>query len=503
MATYNFLKQAEVYLSTTYPVESSMTVSETLAPNTSVGNTGAFSGTNEHLKTLFAGEVVLPSTFSNDHEVIFEHGGTGYGTWIGQTLISGTRFLMLRTGTGTENTEVSNNDRVYKRIPIADIPEFDDKMHTVAWELDPPNGTAKLWIDNRLVISEVNTDGAYSQWTGGNAGGWLEGFLAVAGQGTVTAYKTAWSGQAGSDLRIYTNQTIGNNNYPLRLDVTEDLKFSQTFTDSTYAQKTLHEQHKMHAASNIKKANVANFDFTIPALTENDLSVVLDLLVDYKSGTNTLNTCTLHIKLPNDIYRLDNCVLTNGKFSIEKLENLKLGITGQASRLTKGVPLPTVGRGARSATSTHQRIDHLLVSVDSTSLTEGIYSVSVELQNDIKWTPYTTVNDALNVTNAATSLYPSTFTLSKRILSGSIGQYVQSNFNSDTQQWKTGIPIVIQAGKSASQGFQFNLLNCSFTNRNNVADVFTQAYDWKMNDNPTDLGDNTDTARSFITFNNI
>ena len=281
-----------------------------------------------------------------------------------------------------------------------------------------------------------------------------------------------------------------------RLDVTEDLSFSQTFTDKTYPQKTLHEQHKMHEASNIKKANPANFEFTIPALTENDLDVVFNLLVDYKSGENTLNTFDLYIKLPNDVYKLEKCVITNGTFIIEKLENLKLGIQGEASKLTRGATLPTTGIVNRSSTRTHQRIDYLSVSVDSVGLTDGIYSVSVELQNDIEWTPYETVNDALSVTNAATSMYPSNFTLKKRILSGSIGQYVMSTFNSDTQQWKTGVPIVIKAGESATQGFQFNLSNCTFTNRNNIDEVFTQSYDWKMNDNPTDLG-------SKIKFNNI
>ncbi len=287
-----------------------------------------------------------------------------------------------------------------------------------------------------------------------------------------------------------------------RLDVTEDISFSQTFTDSTYPQKTLHEQHKMHEASNIKKANPANFQLEIPALTQSDLDVVFNLLVDYKSGENTLNTFDLYIKFPNDVYKLEKCVITNGTFIIEKLENLKLGIQGQASKLTRGATLPTASTNPavtvvnRSSSRTHQRVDYLSVSVDSTSLTEGIYSVSVELQNDIEWTPYATVNDALNVTNATTSMYPSNFTLKKRILSGSIGQYVLSNFNSDTQQWKTGVPIVIKAGESATQGFQFNLSNCSFTNRNRVAEVFTQSYDWKMNDNPTDLG-------SKIKFNNI
>ena len=292
---------------------------------------------------------------------------------------------------------------------------------------------------------------------------------------------------------------IVSNNARYILDVTEELSFSQTFTDSTYAQKTLHEQHKMHDASNIKKANPANFEFTIPALTEYDLDIVFNLLVDYKSGTNTLNTFDLYIKLPNDVYKLENCVITNGTFIIEKLENLKLAISGQASKLTRGATIvANTFNIARSGTRTHQSIKHLSVSIGSSNLSTqgGLYSVSVELQNDIQWTPYKTVNDALNVTNAATSMYPSNFTLKKRILSGSIGQYVNSDTNNLTQEWQTGVPIVIKAGESATQGFQFDLSNCTFTNRNNVADVFTQAYDWKMNDNPTDLG-------SKIKFNNI
>lgn len=499
MANYNFKKQAEIYLATNYDVESGMTVSETQVPNTQVSGTTAYNQTNRESKVLMAGEVVLPSSFANDHETLFEFGGTGQGVWIGMSTISGVETLVFRCGDGAAGTTESNTNRVYKALPISEISEFDDRRHTVAWEFDPPNGTAKFWIDNRLVISETTSDEtSYFVWSGSNAGGWLEGFLAVAGitDGTQGPYRTAWSGGQASDLRIYNQQTNGGNNYPLRLDVTEDIDFSQTFTDKTYPQKTLHEQHKMHEASNIKKANPANFKFTIPALTENDLAVVKDLLVDYKSGTNTLNTCTIHIKLPNDNYRLDDCVLTNGTFIIEKLENLKLSIQGEASRLVKGVALPTAGRGTRSASRTHQRVDYLSVSVDSTSLTEGVYNVSVELQNEIEWTPYFTVNDALKATNATTSMYPSNFALKKRILSGSIGQYVQDNFSSDTQQWKTGVPIVIKAGESATQGFQFDLSNCSFTNRNIVAEVFTQAYDWKMNDNPTDLG-------SKIKFNNL
>ena len=279
-----------------------------------------------------------------------------------------------------------------------------------------------------------------------------------------------------------------------RLDVTSDISFSQTFTDKTYPQKTLHEQHKMHEASNIKKANPANFEFTIPALTQNALDVVFNLLVDYKTGTNTLNTFDLYIKLPNDVYKLEKCVITNGTFLIEKLENLKLAISGEASKLTRDATLPTASTNpavtvVAPGTRTYQQVNYLQLKADNTNLTEGIYKVSVELQNDIEWLKYETVNDALAVTTADNSMYPSDFTLKKRILSGSIGQYVLSNFNSDVQSWKTGVDMVIKAGESATQGFQFDLEKCTFTNRNSVADVFTQSYDWKMNDNVANLGD--------------
>ena len=124
-----------------------------------------------------------------------------------------------------------------------------------------------------------------------------------------------------------------------RLDVTEELSFSQTFTDKTYPQKTLHEQHKLHEASNIKKANPANFEMTIPMITQSTLDVIFDLLVNFKSGEYTLNTFDLYIKLPNDIYKLEKCVITNGTFIIEKLENLKLTIAGEATKLTRGTSL--------------------------------------------------------------------------------------------------------------------------------------------------------------------
>ena len=257
-----------------------------------------------------------------------------------------------------------------------------------------------------------------------------------------------------------------------RLDVTEELSFSQTFTDKTYSQKTLHEQHKLHDASNIKKANPANFEMTIPMITQSTLDVIFDLLVNFKSGEYTLNTFDLYIKLSNDVYKLRNCVITNGTFIIEKLENLKLTIAGEATKLTRGATLSsTPSRGTRD----YHMLKAVDVYVDSSSPISNIYKVSMELQNSIKWNPYETVNDALDIGNThseSTTMYPSNFTLEKRILSGSVGQYVTDSTNSNIQTWKIGVPVRVNAGNGEAgnsfKGFSFKSTNCSFTDRNIV-----------------------------------
>ena len=286
-----------------------------------------------------------------------------------------------------------------------------------------------------------------------------------------------------------TEVYVDTGNGPFRIDVTEEISFGQTFTDKTYAQKTIHEQFKLHEASNIKKANPANFKFTIPYLQQAVTQSLLDLLVDFKSDTYTLNTFTLYFVVDDDtMYKIENCVITNGTFVIEKLENLKITLSGEGTKLTK----QSAENMTRSTitTRTHQLVERLEIEVDDISLTSSVYNATVELQNEIAWIPYGTVQESLSVTNASTSIYPSKFTLNKRTLSGSISQYVTSDFNSDLLQWKKGINILIKAGTATGsfKGFKFDLSQCTFTNRLTQAEVYAQTYDWRMNHNPADLG---------------
>ena len=91
---------------------------------------------------------------------------------------------------------------------------------------------------------------------------------------------------------------------------------------------------------------------------------------------------------------------------------------------------------------------------------------------------------SLSVTSASNSIFPASFVLSKRTVAGNITQYVNQNVtqsNTNVQTWKENVPIHIKAGL-ASNNYQLNaqLTPCSYTNRVNPSEAFTQAYDFRL-----------------------
>ena len=198
-------------------------------------------------------------------------------------------------------------------------------------------------------------------------------------------------------------------------------------------------------------------------------------------------------------YKINSCVITNGTFVIEKLKNLKLNIEGQGAELS--VLQTPFSEGIYSylqqidivpSQKTYQQVKDLETTIGGLNISDGVLACTIELENDIEWNPYRTLNDALNVTNESNTMYPSNFTLKERSLTGSIERYIFGDGvkDGDIDSWKTGQTLVIKAGNSNSsnKGFQLNLSNCSFTNRANVREIFTHNYEWTMNDNPTTLG---------------
>ena len=278
------------------------------------------------------------------------------------------------------------------------------------------------------------------------------------------------------EAKVYV--VSGGNQY--RIDVS-DVSFSQTFSETSYSVKTLHEQSNVFEGSVINKANVANFEFKVPVLTEADYTILETLLI----GATSFD---LFVKTEADTFKLETAVITNGSFVIERSRPLSLDISGEAAKLTRNATLTGTAQ-SRSSTSNYI-IPSLDITIGSTSLS-NVVTVGIELQNEVKWTPYTTVNNALSVTNASNSMYPSAFTLDKKILSGSISQYLTDGNTTNTHDWDTDASITVKAGNGESgsdfRGFSFGPATCSFTNRINTRSIFRQSYDWRMTQNPTDL----------------
>lgn len=265
-----------------------------------------------------------------------------------------------------------------------------------------------------------------------------------------------------------------------RIDVT-DVSFSQTFSEESYPVKTLHAQNNLFEASVINKANVANFSFSVPALTQADYTILETLLLN-------ASFFDLFVKTEADTFKLETAVITNGSFVIERSRPLSIEIQGEGGKLTRGATL-TGTLQSRSATKNYV-IPVLDITLNSASLS-NIVGVNMELQNEVEWTPYTTVGAGISATSAATSMFPSTFTLSKKILAGSITQYLTDSNTSNTLQWDTDASLTIKAGNGQSgasfRGFSFGPATCSFTNRINAGNIFLQNYDWRMVQNPSSL----------------
>jgi|TARA_R110000803_G_scaffold194771_1_gene257937 hypothetical protein len=262
-----------------------------------------------------------------------------------------------------------------------------------------------------------------------------------------------------------------------QLDITS-ISFSQTFTEETRSVKTLHNQNNMFEGSVINTANPANFEITTNLLIEDASKIVFDRLTD-------TNSFDLYISTESDVFKLEKCVITNGTINIERLRPLSLSISGQASKLIPGSSVPS-GMTLRTASSsrTYNLHSDLFVSLSGTTITDHLVSLSIELQNDIQWIPYKTVN------TAAGTRYPTQYTVNGKVLAGNITRYLNDDTESASQSYGTNQSLRIKAGTNIGglfKGIDFNSNNCSLTQRIQTGSVFTKSSDWRMVQNPASV----------------
>lgn len=280
------------------------------------------------------------------------------------------------------------------------------------------------------------------------------------------------------------------------LHTTKDVSFSQTFRQTSSTKRTLHSLNSLFDGSVINKANPADFRFEILLINDDGSPIhqhlPLDLLLQYNG--NTLNTFNLYFVYLEDsrevYYKIENCVFTGGTFNISRVGILSVALTGQGSKLTRTSDVFT---GTDSGYALNPDIavsKEILVTVDSDVLT-NIIGVNLEVSNEIEWLENNTLQKSLAVTNTSNTTFPESFVLTGRKLAGSVQQYVTSvsTSNSNLQTWKEDTTVRIQAGNSTSNICLdvYMAGACSFTNRLDMRDVFTQNYDFRLMTSPVDL----------------
>ena len=275
-----------------------------------------------------------------------------------------------------------------------------------------------------------------------------------------------------------------------KIDVTE-IEFGQTFQEKSYEVKTLHNQSSFEG-SVINRANPAEFSLSFYLVQEDKHKILFDRLLDsatfdmYISNPGSPPLGSLPDPVPDQVWKLENCVIQDGNFEINKSRPLRLSISGQAAKLSKfSEAIP--GSEPAATTSTYIVPTLATLTLGSDDVSSSVIGVNVELQNDIQWNRYDTLQGAAAVTNVATTMYPSAFTQGKQVLGGSIQKYLNERSTS-VLTWDSDTSFRLKAGtKGTFYGVDFNISNCSFTNRMSAGGIFGEEYNWRMTQRPTAL----------------
>ena len=279
----------------------------------------------------------------------------------------------------------------------------------------------------------------------------------------------------------------------------------------------------------ITKANPTNFSFDVPLTIEKHESPIIDLLSDLVANTGDpestltdrhdqanvvitpkqLKAFDMYILTGSSLFKLENAIITSGAFDINPSTQFTVRIEGVGTKLDRvGDENATIPGNAVSGSfwSDASKPYHQLgsrtrtpllvypvLSIDSLDMSH-IMSATIQIQNNISWTPYETLQQSLLVTNndVTTLMRPSNYTVTKRDSSGEIRQYQIDNNNSgdnvrqfDNFSTSSNLTIkAVQVGKASSDVgfFKININPVSYTARMNASEVYTQSYDWRSLD---------------------
>ena len=329
-----------------------------------------------------------------------------------------------------------------------------------------------------------------------------------------------------------------------RIYASSSISFSQTFASDSFSVKTLHDQSKMFEGATITKANPANFEFDVPLTKEKDESIIIDLLSDVTAGQ--LKSFDIYLQSNQSLFKLENAIITGGAIDFNPNNPLTIRLQGEGTKFSKiispvsysagsftvgstykitsfpngnsgqtdfttigasnnnyGTEFTATGVGSgsgtadfmppgtpqsESATRTPLMV-YPVVSVDSLDM-NNITSATVNIQNNIDWTPFETLQSSLSVTNASNVMRASNYTVSKRLISGAISQYQTNNNINQFDDFSTTANITLKGVKmedaaNATPFIQLALNPATFTARMTPSEVFMQSYDFSYTGSAT------------------
>ena len=285
----------------------------------------------------------------------------------------------------------------------------------------------------------------------------------------------------------------GGNKY--RIYTTSAITFNQTFAEDSYSVKTLHDQSKMFENSTITKANPANFSFDVPLTIEKDESIIIDLLGDVVSTsdsdieTQQLKSFDIYVQTGSSTFKLESAVITSASFDFVPQNQFIVRIEGQGTKLSRvGDESYSISGSAQSESSTRTPLlVYPVVTVDSLDMS-SILTLNISLQNTVDWIPFETLHNSLSVTSSSNAMFPSAYTLEKRIISGAIQQYQTDNNITQFDDFSTNSNISLKAIKvgqaaDATPFLQWDINPASYTARMEPGEVYRQSYDYRSLDN--------------------
>ena len=220
-----------------------------------------------------------------------------------------------------------------------------------------------------------------------------------------------------------------------------------------------------------------------------DLATEIDTSSDSGITTQQLKSFDIYIQTGSSTYKLEGAVITSSSFDFVPENQFQIRLEGQGKKLTRaGDESFSIPGSAQSESATRTPLivyPHLTLN----SLNMGnIISCNITIQNNIEWTPYETLNDSLAVTGPGNAMFPTTYTLGNRIASGEIRQYQTDNNVTQFDDFMTSTNLIIKAfqvGKPSdgTPFFQLELNPVMFTSRLQIADVYSQSYDFSSLDN--------------------